>query len=109
MRRVRTYSRATEHATATLGALIAAARRERRMSVAEVCERVGIDPGTLRSVERGAPTVAIGMVFEVATVLGVPLFSVPAEELPALAARAADRLALLPQRVRATVQVDDDF
>ena len=105
----RVHSAATLDACRALGSLVAVARRERRMTVAEVCERVGIDPATLRAVERGAPTVALGVAFEVATVLGVPLFSVPAGELRSIAAQLTDRLTLLPARVRATRDVDDDF
>ncbi len=109
MRRSHTYSPAALDAAATLGGLIATARRERRMSVAELCERAGITPNTLRAIETGAPTVAIGLVFEVAVLLGVPLFDVPASSLPGLRARVADRLALLPERVRAPEGISDDF
>ena len=109
MRRTRVYSPAAADATATLGALIAAARRSRRMTVDELCERAGISPNTLRSVEAGAPTVAIGVVFEVAVLLGVPLFDVPAGELSEVRARAGDRLALLPRRVRHPQEFDDEF
>ena len=54
-------------------------------------------------------TVAIGTVFEVALVLGVPLFDRPSQELAAAHARLQDRLALLPVRVRTREQADDDF
>lgn len=109
-KRTRTHSPATLDALATLGHLIAAARREQRLSVADTCERLGITPNTLRKVERGAPTVAVGVVFELATILGVPLFDVaPGPELAALRVTAATRLALIPQRVRQRGAVDDDF
>ena len=65
---------------------------------------------TLRNVERGTPTVAIGVVFELATLLGVELFGVDPVALPDVVSRSQDRLALLPARVRESREpVDDDF
>lgn len=105
----RTYSPVTLDVVATLGALIATARRERRMPVAELCERAGITPNTLRAIETGTPTVAIGLVFEVATLLAVPLFADTPGEVSTARARISDRLTLLPQRVRSSREVDDAF
>lgn len=109
MRRTRTYSPATLDAVATLGAQIATARRQRRMTVAELCERAGITANTVRAIEQGAPTVGIGVMFEVAVLLGVPLFADTPTELTAIRDRVHERLALLPRRVRAVGEVDDDF
>jgi hypothetical protein len=47
--------------------------------------------------------------FEAAVVAGVPLFAADERELPALAAAAKQRLALLPARVARPVVIDDDF
>ncbi|PJI93444.1 helix-turn-helix transcriptional regulator [Luteimicrobium subarcticum] len=108
----RTYSPATREALRLLGTQIAAARRERRWTAADLAERAGITTVTLRRVEHGQPGVAIGTAFEVATLVGVPLF-VPDSDLASLAgarARAADQLALLPARVRERAGDDrDDF
>ncbi|HEY8720117.1 helix-turn-helix transcriptional regulator [Pengzhenrongella sp.] len=109
MKRTRTHSAPTMDAVGALGAQIAAARRERRWTVADLAERAGIAPATLRGVERGAPTVAIGVVFELATLLGVPLFGVAARDLAGVRAVTADRLSLLPHRVRGRADRDDDF
>lgn len=104
-----THSRQTVEAAGLLGALIAQARRERRWTAVELAERAGISPTTLRKAERGDPSVAIGTVFELATLVGVRLFDAEPGELSSLLARARDRLALLPERVRARPAVDDDF
>ena len=110
MSRVRTYSRQTVDAARLLGLEIARARRERRWTVTELAERAGISRVTVHSVEAGAPSVAIGTVFELATLLGLDLFGAAPSQLPELVARARDRLALLPVRVREPAgQVDDDF
>jgi hypothetical protein len=64
----------------------------------------------LRNAERGEPTVAIGVMFELATLVGVELFGVPVAQLSSLSARERDRLALLPAHVYPRhVMADDDF
>ncbi len=91
-----------------LGQRVAAARRERRWTLAELAERVGVSVVTLRKVEAGDPTVALGTAFEAATLVGVALF----HEDPARRALEAEvvgaRLAVLPASVRPR-QVDDNF
>jgi transcriptional regulator with XRE-family HTH domain len=106
----RAYSPPALDALVILGVQIAAARRERRWTAADLAERAGISLTTLRRAEQGAPSVAIGVVFELATLVGVPLFGQDAAGLRATRAHATDRLALLPQRVRETGrEIDDDF
>ena len=110
MGRTRTYSPQSLDAARVLGLEIARARRERRWTLAELAERAGVSSITVRQVELGAPTVAIGIVFELASILGVDLFGAPASQLPELVARGRDRLALLPARVRQpTEPVHEDF
>jgi transcriptional regulator with XRE-family HTH domain len=109
MRRPHSYSAPTVDALRVLGLEISRARRERRWTATELADRAGIGAVTLRKVERGDPTVAIGTVFEVAVLLGVPLFGVDPTELPTLAQRGQERLAVVPARVRSTRTVHDDF
>lgn len=109
MRRPHTYSTPTIDACAVLGAEIARARRARHWTAAELAERAGISPVTLRKVEHGEPTVALGIAFEVAVLVGVRLFGADPGELGALAAAAQDRLAVMPKRVRHGGDLDDDF
>lgn len=100
----------TQAAVALLGSQIAAARKERKWTAADLAERVGVQPHTIGRLERGEPTVALGVAFEAAVIAGVPLFTTDEQELPALAAAAKQRLALLPARVtRPVIVVDDDF
>tara|TARA_R110002051_G_scaffold314950_6_gene392702 strand:+ start:4491 stop:4829 length:339 start_codon:yes stop_codon:yes gene_type:complete len=98
-------------ALTALGAQIAAGRRDRRWTAEELAGRAGIATKTLRNVERGAPISSIGVVFELATLVGVPLYSPTNEGVRDARSRATERLALLPQRVKAkaTEVVDDDF
>lgn len=93
-----------------LGQQIAAARRRQRRTAADVAERAGITRQTLRRIERGDPSVAIGLVFDVAGILSVPLFAASRAELADLVARGERDLALLPRRVsEGHAEVDDDF
>lgn len=106
----RTYLTQTRDAARVLGHQVAAARRRQRRTAADIAERANITRQTLRRIERGDPSVAIGLVFDVAAVLAVPLFGASRAELAELAARGERELALLPTRVsRERSDVDDDF
>jgi len=108
-KRTRVYSRTVRHAAALLGAQVRQARVERRWSTRELAERAGISVGTLLRVERGDPTVSLGVAFDVASLVGVPLYDEEPSRLAPELARARDRLRLLPQRIREHGPVDDDF
>ncbi|MFF1632592.1 helix-turn-helix domain-containing protein [Leifsonia sp. NPDC058248] len=109
-RRPHTFSRATRDVLDILGSQIAAARRESRWTANELASRAGISPKTLRDIERGAPTVSIGSVFEVAVLLRIPLYTDDDDARADLRSLARNRLALLGQRVRPRQEtVDDDF
>lgn len=110
MPRQHSYSAETVAAARALGLEIARARRERRLTLAELAERTGVTAVTLRQVERGAPSVALGTYFEAALLAGVDLFGSDRGELDGLVRRGQERLALLPQRVRRTERpVRDEF
>jgi transcriptional regulator with XRE-family HTH domain len=109
MKRIRTYSPMTVEAAKLLGSRVRLARRQRRWTLQELAERVGVTQVTLRKVERGDLTVALGVAFEAATVLGVPLFHEDSVRRSLERSRIDDRLAVLPQLVRKPAEVDDDF
>ncbi len=106
----RTYSRYSLQALTLLGASLRAARIERKMGTQALAERAGISRDLLYRIEKGDPRCEIGVVFELAAILGVPLFE---PELGALQARTREvqsRLALLPGAVHAPRgEVKDDF
>lgn len=93
-------SRAAEDALVVLGQQIRIARAARGLTAEQLAGTAGISRATLSSIERGNPSSSIGTVFNVATILGIPLFGVDdPSELIAMRRRGEDRLALLPARV----------
>lgn len=106
----RTYSRVTREALALMGGQIRLARKQRRMSEADLSERIGIARSTLQLIEKGHPKVEVGLVFEAATLVGVPLFVSEPSGLSAQISRIDDKLALLPRSIRRPrSEVKDDF
>ena len=77
----------------------------------DVAERAGISRTTLQKIEKGDSKTEIGLVFEVAVIVGVPLFDPDPATLAVERARAEAMLALLPASIRpsAADRVDDDF
>lgn len=108
MKRKHRYSPRTREAASLLGARIRMGRRERRWTMEELAERVGIGVVTMRKIEQGDPSVGLGLTFEAASLTGVALFHEEASRFSLERARVEDRLALLPRRIR-KLPVDDDF
>ena len=109
-KKTRAFAPQTLDAVQVLGTQIAQARRARRWTAAELAERVGVSVRTISNLEHGSPTVAMGIAFEAATMLGVGLFGADGPELARLARQGRDTLALLPNRVHPSREpVRDDF
>lgn len=111
MAKDRVYSRYTREAAALLGRQIRLGRKERKWTESELAGRGGISRATLQKIEKGDLSVAIGLVFEMAALVGVPLFDVESARLASHISRTEDKLALLPSAVRKPrkLPVDDDF
>ncbi len=106
----RTYLRQTRDAAELLGKLIRLGRKERKMTEEELSGRAGISRRTLQKIERGDPKCEIGLVFEVAHIVGVKLFSDEEDTTRYTYGRHIDdRLALLPKRVRRQLKINNDF
>lgn len=108
-KRAHIYSPLTLEAAGLLGARVRLARRERHWTLEELAARVGVSHVTMGKVERGDPSVRLGVAFEAAAVTGVPLFDAEPGRRSLEAARVDDRLAVLPELVRQPIDVDDDF
>jgi DNA-binding XRE family transcriptional regulator len=110
MARTRPYSRATREALTLLGRLIRLARKQRKMTEIDLATRIGVARSTLQLIEMGDPKVEIGLAFEAATLVNVPLFTEEPSRLASELSRVNDKLALLPHSVRRPrSEVKDDF
>jgi DNA-binding XRE family transcriptional regulator len=85
-------------------------RIERKMTIKDLADRAGISRTTLQKIEQGNLKCEIGLVFEVAALVGMRLFDADMVSLGPLEERVADKIALLPKKVHPLKQdVDDAF
>ncbi|ADM99235.1 transcriptional regulator-like protein [Dickeya dadantii 3937] len=85
-------------------------RIERQLTVEELAERAGVSRGLVYRAEEGDMGCAIGAVFELATLVGVPLFTMEQSAMTLHIANAEKTLSLLPRAVhRPKKVVKDDF
>lgn len=107
---VRPVSRYTQTALELLGQTIRTERLAGRMTAEQLAARAGISRSLLQRVEKGDPGCAIGVVFELAAILGVPLFTENDADMSSLRRSADLRLAVLPKTARRPrKEVKDDF
>lgn len=110
MTKKRTYSRYTRDVMTLLAKQIQLGRKQRKWTEHDLADRAGISRATLQKIEKGELSVAIGLVFEIATLVGVVLFNEERGSLAPHIARTNDKLALLPSAVRPHRRpVDDEF
>lgn len=106
----RTYARYTTDAIALLGKMIRHGRKQRKMTEAELAERLGIARSTLQRIEKGHPKVEIGIMFEAAALVGTKLFDSDEVGINQLSDRMDDRIAVLPKHIyKAKKKVVDEF
>lgn len=106
----RAYSRYTLEVIELFGCIIRAERIARKWTAQELCERAGISRGLLQRIEKGDPNCTLGIVFEVAYLLSIPLYDSDEPTLTNLLDRHKEKLKLLPKYARNISRgVDDDF
>lgn len=106
----RIYSNQTLQALKAFASQIKLARKKHRWSEAELAERAGTSRPTIRGIEEGNPGTAIGLYFEIATLLGIPLFGEDSESLKTIQKNLDMELALLPKRIdKESREVFDEF
>ncbi|MGI9281630.1 MAG: helix-turn-helix transcriptional regulator [Endozoicomonas sp.] len=110
MAKARRYSGYSEEAVILLGKQIKLGRKQRKWSELECAERAGVSRATLQKIERGSMSCAIGLVFEMAFLTGVPLFHSEPISMGDKLDKIEDKIKLLPERIRKSQkEVDDDF
>lgn len=110
MTKQRTYSRYAQEAAILMGEQIKLGRKQQKWTEKNLADRAGISRATLQKIEKGALSCAIGLVFEVATLVGMNLFEQDKFSLSKSIEKTRGNIALLPQRIKAKKKaVDDDF
>ncbi len=110
MMKQRTYSKYAKEAAFLLGQQIKLGRKKRKWPEQNLANRAGISRATLQKIEAGELSPSIGLVFEVATLVGVPLFEQDNQALATSIDLTQSKIALLPKRIKnKTKTVDDDF
>lgn len=110
MMKQRTYSQYAQEAAVLMGEQIKLGRKQRQWSEKELADRSGISRATLQKIEKGEMSCAIGLVFEVASLVDVKLFEPDSTPLSKHIEHTRDKIALLPKRIRITKKaVYDDF
>src|SRR4051812_4068863 len=93
-----------------LGQLLRKSRIEKRMTTTEVAVRSGISRGLLHRIESGDPGCTIGAAFEVAAIVGLPLFDAKESTLGHALQANREVMRLLPRSIRRQrTEVNDDF
>lgn len=108
----RVYSRYTLEAIRLFAEMIRFERKHQKMTESELAERAGISRSMLQRIEKADPKCELGVVFEIAVLLGLPLFdpAADANKLATYRRQTEDKLRLMPQRIRKpTGDVFDDF
>lgn len=106
----RTYSAYSIDAMLLLGKSIRASRKHLKMSETELAERAGTSRSMVRRVESGDMSCSVGIVFELAHIVGIPLFESDKQALSQHLKQVDEKLTLLPKATHKSRKViDDDF
>lgn len=110
MKKSRIYSPYATEANHLLGGLIQLQRKKKQWTMQDLAERAGISRITLQKIEQGEMTCAIGLVFEVALLVGINLFDLDNKQLKMQLNNTQEQLTLLPASIHKPTQVIyDDF
>lgn len=110
MKQQHPYSHHTRDALTLFGLQIRERRIAHRMTMAELAERVGVSRGLIQRLEKGEPGTSIGVAFEAARIVGIPLFEPERAGVAEQVKRSAHILSLMPRSVRRLpAKIDDDF
>ena len=106
----RIYSLYSRQAVDLLAKLIRLQRKNLKMTTDDLAKRAGISRSTLQKIENGNMKCEIGLVFEVAALVGCKLFDTAQSSIGPLIESVHDKIVLLPKNVRRLGRkVDDDF
>jgi transcriptional regulator with XRE-family HTH domain len=106
------YSAYSQDAMNLLGMTIRTERKLKKMTEQALADRAGVSRSFINRVEKGDMSCRIGAVFEIAYIVGIPLFDVApnTRQMKQHIDRVKDKLTLLPKTIhKKTRVIDDDF
>ncbi|MDQ6965602.1 MAG: helix-turn-helix transcriptional regulator [Mariprofundaceae bacterium] len=111
MTKARVYSQYCIEASALLGRQIRLGRKQKKWTERDLAERANISRVTLNKIEKGDLSCKIGLVFELASLVGIELFESSHAALTMQLDRTNDKIALLPKAIHSAGRkvIDDDF
>lgn len=90
--------------------MIRVSRKERGFSQDNLAERLNVSRYTVIALEKGDPKVGIGIVFEAAYIVGIPLLAEDELTFQKLTKTVSQFNSILPKRIRKKEPpADDDF
>lgn len=95
-------------AIGNLGAMIKGCRLERGITQQDLADRINVSRHTIINIERGDPKVSVGVAFEAAYIMGIPLLADNIEQLKILSLNLSSLAAILPKRSRASIKNNED-
>ena len=106
----RHHSKQTQAALKHFANLLSIARKERKMTIKELTDKLQISRTTTGKIMSGDPAVGIGLYFETARILGVQLFDQDPSRLEIKQKNSEAMERLLPKRVRTKkMTINNDF
>jgi len=103
-------SKITTVAIQDLGQMIRNCRLEHGISQQDLAERINISRYSIMAIEKGDPKIAVGVVFEAAYIVGIPLLGGELKDLQNLSVNLAKLTNILPKKApKRTKDIEDDF
>ena len=110
MSNTRAYSPYSRKVAILLGKMINFYRKERKLTAQDLADRAGISRTTLQKIEKGDMKCEIGIVFEVASLVGIRLFDANSTSINAMEENFDNKISLLSKRIRTLKRkIDDAF
>jgi transcriptional regulator with XRE-family HTH domain len=104
------FSKQTIGALEHFASLLEISRKNKSFTIEDLASRVGISKSTAIRILKGSPKVNIGVYFETARIVGVPLFDADPSRFEISKKKTKDIESLLPKRVRPKeMEIDNDF
>lgn len=108
MKEDQTLSMSAKNALKLFSMLLEKERRKKGYSQKDLAQRAGVSRFSVQNILKGEPSVSIGTYFEIAVILGVPLFTDNSHKLASMIKQVEEVISLLPSHVHLEKEILDD-